>query len=302
MSKRIDLVGQKFSHLTVLALDEEKSKEKKESYWFCKCDCGYIIPYSILGSNLKSGNTTKCKYCRTENLIGKQYGKLIVIERVINEQDKVMWKCKCSCGKETIVRPDSLKSGHTRSCGCLQRETVSKIGINKENMVGQKFGKLTVLSCDYQKTKIKQESFWFCRCDCGTLTHSISKQALKMGRTLSCGCIKSKGEEKISQILSENNIPFEREVMIKNYTFSTGGHPKIDFIVNKIFIEYQGEQHYKARKNGYFNQEKVDKIKTRDLEKRQYCKNNNIKLIEIPYWDYNKLSLEYLIEKGLIVK
>lgn len=302
MSKRIDLVGQKFNHLTVLALDEEKSKEKKKSYWFCECDCGYTIPYSISSYDLKSNNTTKCKYCRAENLIGKRFEKLVVIERVINEKNKVMWKCKCDCGNETIVRPDSLKSGHTRSCGCLQKEIVKKRGLDEENMIGQRFGKLTVLSCDYKRTEEGKGSYWFCKCDCGTSNHSVSKKSLKMGRTVSCGCIKSKGEEKISQILQQNNIPFEKEVYINDYIFSTGGHPKIDFVVNKIFIEYQGEQHYKARESGYFNQEKVNKIKIRDLEKRQYCKNNNIKLIEIPYWDYDKLSLEYLIEKGLIIE
>jgi hypothetical protein len=34
-----------------------------------------------------------------------------------------------------------------------------------------------------------------------------------------------------------------------------------------------------------------------DNLKRDYCKNKNIKLIEIPYWDFDKISLEYLQER-----
>lgn len=45
-----------------------------------------------------------------------------------------MWKCQCDCGNEIIVRPDSLTSGHTKSCGCLQKEIVSQN--NKISLIG----------------------------------------------------------------------------------------------------------------------------------------------------------------------
>ena len=37
--QRENLIGKKFGHLTVIRLDEEKTKEKKKSIWVCECDC-----------------------------------------------------------------------------------------------------------------------------------------------------------------------------------------------------------------------------------------------------------------------
>lgn len=58
-----------------------------------------------------------------ENLAGKKFGRLTVLDRAENNsQGKTRWKCLCVCGKETVVRADMLKSGHTQSCGCLAAE------------------------------------------------------------------------------------------------------------------------------------------------------------------------------------
>lgn len=35
------------------------------------------------------------------------------------------WKCRCACGNECLVRANKLRSGHTKSCGCLQKEMSS---------------------------------------------------------------------------------------------------------------------------------------------------------------------------------
>lgn len=55
---KIDLSGKRFDRLVVLSYDEEKSKVKGRTYWFCKCDCGKII--SVNSTNLISGNSTSC--------------------------------------------------------------------------------------------------------------------------------------------------------------------------------------------------------------------------------------------------
>lgn len=59
-------------------------------------------------------------------MTGKQFGKLIVIERAENTttDNKVQWLCKCDCGNFVIVRARCLVNGHTKSCGCLQKEEV----------------------------------------------------------------------------------------------------------------------------------------------------------------------------------
>ena len=58
-----------------------------------------------------------------QDLTGKKFGRLLVIERVENnKKQQVQWLCKCDCGNEVKVISKSLTSGNTKSCGCLHRE------------------------------------------------------------------------------------------------------------------------------------------------------------------------------------
>lgn len=56
------------------------------------------------------------------DLKGKKFGKLTVLERAKNKGCKVAWKCVCECGNFTIARASDLRSGNTKSCGCLSYE------------------------------------------------------------------------------------------------------------------------------------------------------------------------------------
>lgn len=57
----------------------------------------------------------------------EKYGRLTVIRRVENHGQYTYWECICDCGNKTYVTGRSLTSGHTKSCGCLQREKASEI-------------------------------------------------------------------------------------------------------------------------------------------------------------------------------
>ena len=50
---------------------------------------------------------------------GRTFGKLTVQKRAPNRKGNTMWTCLCECGKQTDVRPGSLTSGDTTSCGCV---------------------------------------------------------------------------------------------------------------------------------------------------------------------------------------
>lgn len=57
------------------------------------------------------------------NLIGSRFGRLTVIEKAEKAAcGATRWKCRCDCGNEVIVQYSNLKSGKTKSCGCLNRE------------------------------------------------------------------------------------------------------------------------------------------------------------------------------------
>src|SRR5260221_234017 len=67
------------------------------------------------------------KRAKYKYLEGMRFGRLTIICAYRIENQKVFILTKCRCGKETIKRLDSLTSGGTISCGCFQKETVSKL-------------------------------------------------------------------------------------------------------------------------------------------------------------------------------
>lgn len=69
-----------------------------------------------------------------EDIIGKKFGRLTVLEVLpFSNKGRKFCRCKCECENETIVRMDLLKRNHTRSCGCLQRESAISMGkLNKK--------------------------------------------------------------------------------------------------------------------------------------------------------------------------
>ncbi|MCI8602160.1 MAG: hypothetical protein HFE45_11350 [Oscillospiraceae bacterium] len=55
------------------------------------------------------------------DLNGCQFGQLTVVAPAENANGRTAWRCKCSCGREVIVKTSHLREGRTRSCGCLGR-------------------------------------------------------------------------------------------------------------------------------------------------------------------------------------
>lgn len=126
-----------------------------------------------------------------ENLIGQQYNRLQVIGNVgINKSRATLWKCQCDCGKEVVTTGTSLKNGHTKSCGCYNKEILSK-NIRRYNkqrskytLVGSKFGKLTVI--DFSHKGENHAKYWICLCECGKKVIQTTSH-LRDGYK-SCGC------------------------------------------------------------------------------------------------------------------
>lgn len=64
---------------------------------------------------------------KLKDLTGQKFGRLTVISRAENTKTgQARWNCICSCGNETIVRSAHLIDGHTRSCGCLNKDIISE--------------------------------------------------------------------------------------------------------------------------------------------------------------------------------
>jgi hypothetical protein len=68
--------------------------------------------------------TPKSRY---KNLAGKKFGRWTVLEIAYISNGVVFWKCRCDCGKESIVRAGSLPTGRSKSCGCYKNEVAANL-------------------------------------------------------------------------------------------------------------------------------------------------------------------------------
>ena len=125
---KVDLTGQKFNKLTVMHRGERKKADAVT--WVCRCDCGTETLATT--NELRSGHKKSCgclkKLPHADNLKGMRFGRLVVMKRVgtsLNDRHSI-WRCKCDCGKKTDVRSCDLKSGNTKSCGCMGKEKAKR--------------------------------------------------------------------------------------------------------------------------------------------------------------------------------
>ena len=231
------------------------------------------------------------------DMTGKKINRLTVLERAANNsQGKAQWKCKCECGNIIIIEGSSLRNGHTKSCGCYQRDRTSESC--KINLVGQTIGNFTVLDYCQKEYEDKGRSKWKCRCNlCNNEEVYLTTDNMK--NQFSCGCtIKSKGEIKIKNILKENNIQYVQEKRFSDCVFKdTNAVARFDFYLPEYncIVEYDGIQHFKQGNGIFDNKNKFELTQQHDMIKNIYCKEHNITLIRIPYTHYNSISIEDLL-------
>jgi hypothetical protein len=65
---------------------------------------------------------------RMLDIAGQRFGRLTVIGFAGVKAMRSTWLCRCDCGQEVTVMGKRLSSGHTRSCGCLQKEKAANNG------------------------------------------------------------------------------------------------------------------------------------------------------------------------------
>ena len=291
-------IGNVYGKLTVIARAKRPDGRPAGAYWLCQCECGN--EKVVRGADLRRGGVNSCGCLYGKHTIvdetGKKYGKLTVIEQVEErKRNAVQWLCKCECGNTVIVRGADLRSGQVKSCGCLVVERSREV--NGIDRTGKRYGKLTAL--EIEENSPSKGIYWKCLCECGNYT-SVLGSNLAAGAVKSCGCIKnSYGEEVILNLLLKNEVDFVKEYTFPDLIGVGGGVLRFDFAIfdkNKKLtqlIEYDGEQHYKENsiwggKEGLLNRQENDK------RKNQYCDQQGIKLIRIPYWKINTLTFKEL--------
>lgn len=214
----------------------------------------------------------------TNTYIGNLYVKKLDESKPSSGGKSKYWICVCPiCKKEYSVR-----QGHLTQKKPVQACHYCNI-TQRENLVGKKFGHLTVIDMlPYEKNK---RTKCLCQCDCGTTNITIQANHLKAGEIQSCGCIMSRGEEKITAILNKNNIVFEKQKIFKDCKYKN--FLRFDFYLPEIntVIEYNGIQHYEQVPYFDDNQDTLKTRQVRDEIKKNYCLTNHINYLVISYKD-----------------
>ena len=211
-----------------------------------------------------------------QNLLGKQFGKLTVIEYLGNKDKKCWWLAKCECGNTITKITAEFNRGTATSCGKCRRD-----------LTGKKFHSLTVIQKAYST---KKHVFWLCRCDCGKekLIHTS-----KLKKYKSCGCSKNIKNNKhvLWRGCGEISAKFFKEII------ANGQRRNFEFSLN---IEYLWElflkQERKCALTGlelYFPYNSTDTKATASLDRIDSSKAYIVGNVQWVHKDINRMKWAY---------
>lgn len=166
-------IGHRYGKLLVI---DRAPNINSSARWLCKCDCGNTV--IAMGHHLRSGSKKSCGCLQHKNIVGQRFGRLVVLEELPGSRIR----CKCDCGNETVVLRPNLRSGNTKSCGCLRKES------SYLDLTGRRFGRLTAVRIVEDPPVPNCHKQWLCRCDCGN-EMVVPSSSLTSGATRSCGCL-----------------------------------------------------------------------------------------------------------------
>lgn len=103
-------------------------------------------------------------------------------------------------------------------------------------------------------------------------------------------CHESKGERKIRVFFEQHHILYENQKRFKDC--KDKNTLPFDFYLPdyNICIEYDGSQHFQEMKLWESDKSNLKIRQKHDQIKTEYCKQNNIKLVRIPYTEYNNIE------------
>lgn len=213
--------------------------------------------------------------------INEKFPKIQSLSKFKNASEKGKFKC-LECGYEWETKPTVLinrsKYGCPRCCG--------KARVTEEEMIARV--KETNPRVEYISgyTFMDERATFKCKL-CGNIWDTRIYSILT-----GCGCPKcnmSHAEIQIEKYLDSVNVRFEEQKV-----FEDCKNVKVlpfDFYLPdyNILIEAMGEQHYRSVEF-FGGEKKFERVQKNDRIKKKYCKDNNIKLIEIPYTDFDRIE------------
>lgn len=286
------LVGEEYK-----VLSEYKTAHVKVMMEHKKCGHIYNVSPSnfIIGSRCQKCNVKKSRPRKTNEEFVDEVYKLKGNEYVVlSEYKTALVKVKVkhvSCGHEWLVSPNHFTSKNSGCPKCSVKVIANKIKKTHEEFLGEV---ITLEGDNYKvmelykgaKTRIGMQHK-----KCNRISSLYPDKFLSEGaRCLYCHS--SRGEQLIERHLDASSYQYETQYIIpgcKNERVLP-----FDFGVFRdgylmALIEYEGIQHFEiveffGGKDGF------ERVRKNDRIKRNYCLDNDIKLIEIPYWDIENIS------------
>ena len=314
------LKGKRFGRLKVQGWSGKvrvtESQNKANPLVTCLCDCGRTKDVSY--ESLIKGGTNSCGCINAEIQQEKAYREGMIINQweLISfdhngkedaKNPSVYWLCKCTCGcdEEKVI---NLRRAHWTFCSkrkiqnqeeLMEKKEAKEINptpSNVKDLTGMQFGELEVLGFSFKH--VNGNKYWVCECSCGNIECYYDRCLLE-GYTQSCGCRGSRGEAEIKRVLIEHNISY-----VAQYSYERCKDKNIlrfDFKIHypnsdEYFLcEFQGEQHYVPVRwsTNWTEEQTMENFRNtqrKDRMKREFCKNNNIDLLEIKYIDYYEIE------------
>ena len=223
------------------------------------------------------------------NLVGDEYK---LIGEYINGKTKVQLLHR-TCGNIYNVKPSDFIQGY-RCCFCYGniKKTQEEFKKLVYNMYKDEYTVVGIYINFGTKIDIKHNN-------CGNVWSVMARDFLN-NKSHCPECSYSKGEVKINEYLKLNNIENVPQMKYEGLVGINNGLLSYDFYLPKynILIEYQGEFHDGTV--SYQTEEDFKRQKEHDKRKKQYAIDNNIKLLEIWYWDFENIEEILNKELGLV--
>lgn len=229
-------------------------------------------------------------------LVGEEYS---VLENYKNSTNKILM-IHNKCGHKWLASPQGFIRNGRRCPVCSHKESGKKRRKSQEEFEAQTkeiWGEDYVVIGKYitmqTKVEIKHN-----KCN---RTWNITPSHFLYSKAGCPYCQQSKGENRIYKFLEMYNINYKKEFKFKDCKDKMC--LRFDFAIFEkdnlqMLIEYDGQQHYKEFSK--FGNKSFLKTQKHDLIKNDYCKANNIKLLRIPYWDFD--NIESILEEELSKK
>ena len=227
--------------------------------------------------------------------INNKYPNIIMIGEYNGSHERTSFKCTIhnEIWESSFIR---VLRGECKCPICVVESLRDRCGFTTEEFMKNISKNYPHITSSDKYVNRETEMQFYCTLHDNYFT--IKPQYLLAHKVKGCPiCSQSLGETKLINILEKTGVNIDKQHIFKDCIYKKPLRFDVYDCDNNIAYEYQGEQHYKPVDfNGMSKDESIANYKLnikRDEIKRNYCKTHNIKLIEIPYWEYDNME-EYI--------